>query len=348
MNYNHTGSWTGDPTNHGKFQIAKPAFGLLGNSLQVAANSLNPPVFPLAGWWNESVIKRQYANPDSFLSKVRGEFPRLDVRAIEIQNEEYAGLGIGVALILFVAGAFALIPRSRALRKSRERWDLVLVRWSVVAGGLIALLVFLTKFGNESGPRLLLPFYATVLFFLFSIPQLSEIASRRWFRVFAGLALLTIIPSVLITPSRPLIPPSTLVQLARWAALPPALIDRMATVYEVYGLRNDTLKSVRYGLPPAESEIGWIAGGNDPENSLWIPFGSRRIVPIITTPKGEIVSGKVPRFCVVSQYLLDWFGFKDPEIWAKKYGFRIISAHQVMLTVNRGKELYYVMERTAQ
>jgi hypothetical protein len=206
--------------------------------------------------------------------------------------------------------------------------------------------VFLAKFGNEAGPRLFLPYYPVFLFAIYLLPGCSSIGSARWMRVFAGISALSILPSLLLTPARPLIPVAWIEATVRALYLPERLRERVADVYQAYAVRNDAMGPVREHLPSTEKTIGWIAGGNDPEVSLWWPFGSRTLVPVITTPKGDIVSpSDLPDICVVSQYLLDWFGYKNPESWAGNHGLEIVSRHEVFLTVNRGGETFYIMRR---
>ena len=54
---------------------------------------------------------------------------------------------------------------------------------------------------------------------------------------------------------------------------PPA---RVQTVYSVYRERNDAFAPVRAVLPAGRPVLGFITF-DDPETSLWRPFGSRRI-----------------------------------------------------------------------
>ena len=50
LNLRYTGDWSGDPTNYFQIRIANPAYGLLGNAVELAAGNLAPPVAPLSPW----------------------------------------------------------------------------------------------------------------------------------------------------------------------------------------------------------------------------------------------------------------------------------------------------------
>jgi hypothetical protein len=54
-------------------------------------------------------------------------------------------------------------------------------------------------------------------------------------------------------------------------------LQRLATTYAAYAHRNDILAPLRAGLPADAREIGFIAGSNDTDYSLWRPFGNRLV-----------------------------------------------------------------------
>ena len=306
-NHVHTGSWNGDPLNLGRYQVESPIFGIIGNSLQLLVNSLNPPVFPAAGHWNSSVIDKLCTDANSPISRLREKFPRLALHASEIPNEEGAGMGLGITLVLFVTFLAAicsfriknLVRISFTLQKI-DYWSLV-----TLAGGILAAGIFFAKFGNDSGPRLLLPYYPVLLLSFFSVHGLAGVASRPWARAFYGLAVLTTLPSVILTPSRPLVSPPMLVSIAKYFHVSQPFVERIKTVYSVYGDRNDALAHVREHLPASAKTIGFSGTSDDSEISFWMPLGERTVVDLVPVNRQVPALGGVD--CVVGS---EW-GFND-------------------------------------
>ena len=56
------------------------------------------------------------------------------------------------------------------------------------------------------------------------------------------------------------------------------------TVYRTYQARADVLAPVRDLIPTPVLEIGFIRTGDDPEPSLWQPFGLRTVQDIVDPP----------------------------------------------------------------
>jgi len=329
-NHVHTGSWNGDPLNLGRYQIESPIFGIIGNSLQLLVNSLNPPVFPAAGHWNSSVIDQLCTDASSPISRLREKFPRLALHASEIPNEEGAGMGLGIALVLLVTFLATICSfRKKNLGRGRSSFQKI-DRWSLVtlAGGILAAGVFFAKFGNDSGPRLLLPYYPVLLLSFFSVHRMARVASRPWARAFYGLAVLTILPSVLLTPSRPLVSPPILVSIAKYFHVSQPFVERIKTVYSVYEDRNDALAVVRNNFPVAARVIGFAGTSDDSELSFWRPFGQRQVIDLIP------VNGHVPSIsgldCIVGSErgIHDRFGLSSQD-FAKVTNGQVIWSAEV-------------------
>jgi hypothetical protein len=60
-----------------------------------------------------------------------------------------------------------------------------------------------------------------------------------------------------------------------------AAFKRALKVYTVYGQRGDALASFRDLLPADAQTVGMITF-DDPETSLWRPFGSRRVYHVVS------------------------------------------------------------------
>ena len=65
----------------------------------------------------------------------------------------------------------------------------------------------------------------------------------------------------------------------------------MTTVYSCYQNRNDLLAPLRARLPDNATRIGFIAGDNDSDYSLWRPLGCRQVVCLWNgTPQTSILT----------------------------------------------------------
>src|SRR5207302_4764386 len=124
-------------------------------------------------------------------------------------------------------------------------------------------------------PRNLLPWAP-----LFLVPVLASIAReqtvrRRIWKILAPLASLSALPALFFTPSRPLVPPSILLEAAVRVGINPARVERLHVVYDVYGRRADPFAMFRDALPVDAKVLGLVSDGNEPTSSWWKPYGSR-------------------------------------------------------------------------
>lgn len=264
LNYQHTGSWNGDPVNEGKLSLSQPAAGLLGNSLMLAYCSLQPPILPFPTKVNRFTTDLLPAGLKQWLL---AEFPRFQLKMGEIPMEESAGLGFGLIACLFL-----WIFLGRAIRTPEsgfwvEPWFLLGL------AGLGSLLFYMAKMGSESTARLLLPYYP----FLFLLPlgfrHLPVCTIRKWapaFFLFSSSALVGLIAS----PARPLFPKERLLNMVG----KDARFCRLRIVYETYIHRPRCWDPILAILPPGVQTLGFFSHEDDLEAPLWRPYSIRRIV----------------------------------------------------------------------
>ena len=113
LNRHYTGSWTGDPDNLERVQIAKPWVGILGNGLQLGLQSLEPPFLPVARSVENWIWQRF---PNCIQAVLEDGFPRFVIGFRELPQEESAGVGIGIAVIALVSIVAARRHRFRVDR----------------------------------------------------------------------------------------------------------------------------------------------------------------------------------------------------------------------------------------
>jgi hypothetical protein len=137
--------------------------------------------------------------------------------------------------------------------------------------------------------------------------------------------------------ARPLWPAQTVT--ARLARAHPnnQNLQRLATTYAAYAHRNDILAPLRAGLPADAREIGFIAGSNDTDYSLWRPFGSRSV---------KDLRPDIDQF--LEQPNVEWVVVKEdiwPEIspvpfekWAQEHSAKIVLTQSIVELVSAGPQ----------
>src|SRR5439155_2633400 len=84
---------------------------------------------------------------------------------------------------------------------------------------------------------------------------------------------------LVVNPARPLFPTNVLTSMLRRFHAPASLVDRADRVYSVYRHRYDALAPARR-LTPADARTIGMVTYDDPETSMWRPYGSRRVVHV--------------------------------------------------------------------
>jgi len=337
MNQLHTGSWTGDPFNRMQVQIKNPAAGLFGNSLLLLQQSLMPPVLPAAHqvdeWLNKSM-------PRSWRDTLAENFPRYGcIHFNELPQEESAGLGLGVTLLLLAAMAAALVHWLR----NRSGGGLLPKMSAVGLAAGVAVLFYMSKMGSEATARLLLPYYPLAIVPILLLPIQQHLSRLRVWNIMALLAALSVLPAVVLSPARPLFPA---VPLSRWLLkqYPDSpKVQRAAAVYLAYARRNDMLAPVRAGLPDWALKIGFLASGNDTDYSLWRPFGSRRIESLQFDGGRPFALPADIEWMVVKRAVWQEATSLPLETWAAQQGAHITLSVPIVSLISLGDQTWCVL-----
>jgi hypothetical protein len=294
INIQHTGDWTGDPSNSERMKISNPVAGLAGNSLQLSVGALVPPVFPIAKSWNAASERLFEKEP---LRSLRDQYPRVGLSAGELPTEEGAGLGLGLLILCCIGLVFSIGYRFQG------GWS----RPAMIFGLLccISLAAFMAKLGSECAARLAAPYYAGIVIPLLALRSQGLLVAMGWWRLLAVACALSILPAVLLNPARPLLPVQSLTGFAEKHHIFPSLTSRARTVYSVYEGRNDHLAPVREHLPDGATLIGFVGTGDESEYSLLKPFGVRKIVDLKT------INGRTPSLQGVDAIVGSEWGIND-------------------------------------
>jgi len=327
LNWKHCGDWSGQAAEQALFKKDYPVLHVAQNGTLIVLQNFVPPVFPMAKAWDRAMSNAIPAQLEEKLTTIfEGGAAHLTLP--DMQTEEAAGLGLGVSallLITFAATFFGAKTAQPATLEPREK----LYRAAILAAAWVSPLPLLMVSGATTPARYLAPQYAWMAP-VFLLHQTGDwTVRRRWWRglgivIFAVAALL-----VVISPARPLWPANLVLSRVNAAGHP--LLARAQTVYSIYGGRADGFAPVRERLPADAPTIGVITF-DDPETSLWRPFGTRRIRHVLPEDTRISISGLGIKYVLVnsetfqqrySESFEHWLNRMNAELsWRMPLGLR--------------------------
>jgi hypothetical protein len=204
-------------------------------------------------------------------------------------------------------------------------------------------LFFMLKMGSEADARLMLPYYPLALIPIVLLPAQNRLLQFRGWKLLIALASLSVLPAVVLSPARPLWPGRIITErLARQHPDNPVL-QRLATVYSAYARRNDTLAPLRGGLPGGALKIGFLAGSNDTDYSLWRPFGLRQVEYLqIGADQPVHIPGDL-EWIVVKRAAWAETGNMPLETWAAQIHAKITLSVPIVTLVAWGDETWCLL-----
>jgi hypothetical protein len=339
LNQIHCGSWKGDPGNQAHLEAKKPAAALLGNGLLLAEDALMPPLLPGAA---KIHVQLRQKLPAAWLNTLTNDYPRYFLaRPGEMPTEEGAGLGLGITVMwlagLGVTGWLVIRGRAQPFFYCRLPW--------LAAAVWVAALVYLFKMGSEASARLMNPYYPLLL-----VPLLLLAGQKQWLqfrvgRLVALLAALSVLPPIVLSPLRPLWPGKTICEKLAREHPGQLQYQRMASVYSVFAHRNNFLAPLREHLPAEADTLGFIAGSNDTDYSLWRPFGRRRVV-YLGADNGELLKHPATTdWLVVKEAAWPDYTRAPLADWTQTNGFRRVYATELTELVAWGPEKWSLWHR---
>jgi hypothetical protein len=333
LNQANTGNWTGDPKNLYQIQTKSPVAAFLGNSLLLLQQSFMPPMLPNARKVSELMDETL---PASWRQILKDGFPRYGAGSLnDLAQEEAAGLGLGITLLLLVATGWASLKWRRSFSNLRIS--------AVGLAAWISVLFFMLKMGSEADARLMLSYYPLATIPVLLLPAQDRLMRFRWWKIFVVLASLSVLPALILSPSRPLWPA---VSVTGWLAQrnpDNSKAQRFATVYSVYSHRNDVLAPLREALPEDAGTIGFFAGGNDTDYSLWRPFGSRRVEYLLTGSEPPIQIPNDIEWIVVKEKILTKISNETLEEWAGRHHANVVLSIPITTLVGWGEERWFLL-----
>lgn len=338
LNLKHCGDWTGLNIESAIFRDNQPVFRIVVNTGLLLTQNLAPPIFPLASHWN--AFTKSHI-PPGLAERLQNQFePSAAHFGLgEMQMEETAGLGCGltVLLLLTLAGQWFY---ARDSRKSRAgSW----LAFYVIAGTWAAALVFMVKSGLSPAARYLIPHYVLLAAPILLTRWAGQITRAKWWRVAAMCHVAMAIALVVATPPRPLWPAVSLLRKAGAENSTSRLIQRAWAVYSVYGGRADAFAPARKLIPPGASPIGLVTF-DDPETSLWRPFGSRRILHVTRNDTGTDLREKHIKYALVSTAVLSAQYQTTIAAFLRQLDARTLHAFPLTLRAGVGATEWHLVE----
>lgn len=310
-NWHEGGDWSGQGQ---ELQNMKtdPLLRVPVNTVMLLHQNFSPPIFPMAAWWNRVAPAHI---PRAVRTRVEPYFEPAGVHLEigEIETEEHAGLGFGVSVLLLASVVAALKNRdSNTIRLCGLQWTLLGSIW-------VCLLVLMSKFGLSAIGRIIAPYYLLLIPIFLLPPAHERVVRAKWWRgcgagVFFLAALL-----VIISQARPIWPANFVLNKLDAKNSSDAKLRRIGEVFATYGARADAFAPVRAKLPEGLKLLGLITG-DDPETSLWKPFGSRRIEHVTNDDSLENLRARGIQYVLVNSHVLS----KPITEWVEEMHGRIL------------------------
>ncbi|MDB6017752.1 MAG: hypothetical protein JWR19_2241 [Pedosphaera sp.] len=313
----------------GNTQPTSPAAGWLGNSLMMLVAAFAPPLFPSA---NQITALLEQGLGHGLLSWLQLHYVKFTLRLNELPQEEAGALGLGITLALILSAAFWLRARKAgkfpARRPQLLRWQ-QLAWWSWLT---FSLLVLFARLGTgTSFPRNLLPWFPLLLAPLVAGISGEQISRSRIWRGFAPLVSLSVLPAIVLSPARPLVPPATLIHWAQKIGMPAASLERLSNVYAAYAVRADSFASLRNEWPPETRVLGLVSDGGEPTADFWKPYGSHRCVYLLSEAQISAAQKDGVQYVVLQELGCQKFFNMDSVQWLAVHHAQIIKTAEVMV-----------------
>jgi hypothetical protein len=336
LNQIHCGDWMGTAIEPSVLKMTRPIVGITGNVFQLLVHNLAPPLFPLAGWWNQHLPAFL---PKVWLDNFQSGFCFLG----ELPTEDWPGIGFGVSWLLIISGVAAWwLHRRGNLTNSRRSILPPLVLKLVLFTPWISLLFFCSQSAMNTPARLVSVYYPLLLpSLLVGVGHLAVIR-RRWWQVLAGATFALALIVMILSVDRPLWPATTV--LTNLAASHPdsRLVSRALNVYTVYASRSDPLAAMREMLPPRLAVVGFVGTADDSDISLWQPLGSRRVEHFFIKETADDFRKRGVEYVVVSGFHLHQQNLTFAE-WQARTEAEPVGQITVTEKVSDGPQIWYLV-----
>jgi hypothetical protein len=337
LNVKYCGDWSGLALETGNLRN-DPAFQAGANAVLLTIENFVPPVFPLAGTWNQT-MERVIPPKLSARWQQTIMWPDNRLQLKEMQIEENAGLGFGVSILLLTSLVAAMFAKP-GLRQptGRATWQTC-----VRLAPFISLGALMTQSHMSFFARLMVSYYALLLPPFLMCAGQESLLKKRWWRAAAFTVFLMAAGLLILSPARPLFPIQTILGQIQMRAPDSSRLARMERVYSVYRQRPDAFAPAREILPPGLKLLGLVTY-DDPETSLWRPFGSRRIMHVCPgdTP-ADLKRRGIEYVLMKPDSIESWFGCSADD-WFRRMNAQIVRKITLELRAAAGPRDWYLVK----
>lgn len=284
----HTGNWTGDPHDQWGFRTGNPLAATTANLILSATDLTRPPVLIGTGTLNDVLNRIQESMPPlmKWLQDSHKMFTGINVGDMVYEGDSGAGFSIGIFLL--VGTVSGLFIKSTTYKTPSALWQKVVVLSSVVSW-----IVLLSQLGSNHTPRNAISYLPLLIFAASGIPPLLKFLHSDHCATLALFAMASVIPVIILTPARPLIPLALLERVKTTAP-----VGRILEKYRTWEKFRDDLKPLRESIPADVTIVGYAGAFKDTNYGLWRPFGARIIREIGLPPNRPDQQPPVPAFVV--------------------------------------------------
>ena len=342
LNVKYCGDWSGWKS-EGVCAKSDPPLRLAANIGLVTLQNLTPPVFPFAKNWNALATNHLSRQMSLRLHQTVVENEAAEFQMAELQIEENAGLGFGVVLLVLLSWLAALgrpgAPPRTGRNSQKTDWWQTSLRWLP----LVSLLALLTQSEVFPISRILAPYYALLLPVFLAGPGQAWVVRQRWWQVAVSGVYLLAALLLVVSPPRPLFPASRVIAALQAWRPEAAWLDRVNRVYAVYHERSHAFDPALGELPPDLKTLGLFTY-DDPEASLWRPFGSRRIVHVRPDDTADYLKREGVQYILLAPMKPMLWSQVTPAEWVRSVNATIVKKIPLHLRASEGFREWWLVK----
>jgi len=344
LNLYYLGNWSGLSIERSGMEMKNPLVGIWGNALLLLSNNLCPPVFPLAGWWNQNILRLL---PRFVVQPLNRNFEESYQNLWELPTEDWAGVGAGVGWLMLIAALWAVLKFRRHKSAAPDTGISPLVRKLALVCPWVALIAYSAKSGMVTPGRLIAPYYPLLLPLLVVGAEQATLVSRRWWRTLVWLVFIVAFVILIVTPARPLWPAQTILTRAVEAKPDSRFLKRALTTYKVYSMRSDPLPELRASLPKDLKLVGFLGTPDDLDISFWRPYLSRQVAQISASEAADQLRKRKLTHAIVSGAGIEWYTHDSTnltlETWLAEARAEVLTNTTTTVTVSAGPKPWYLV-----
>ncbi len=344
INLKHTGDWSGLAAEQGRRVDSGSIVHVANNAVLLTIQNLAPPVFPLAGAWNRLVARD---TPTWLRSRLERSFEPAGAhwQLGEMQIEEDAGIGFGVSLLLVVDFLYSAF--GKGFRTGPPRVSFSGDRWSVliIASTFIAVLALMFRSGLADAARVTAPYYVMMASALLALRGQGRLVRANWWRSLAVLVFAMAGLLLVLSPSRPLWPANYI--LGKLDSTGHPLLARAKAVYSIYSERADSFAPARRLIPAGVRVLG-VVTADDPETSLWRPFGHWRVEHVTHTDSARDLRQRGICYVLADEQDLATYFHCTVKQWVRRIHGKVLAEVTLLLRVTEGPSRWYLVKLGAE